>query len=129
PLGSLKRYSEDETSKVAIKSPRIILDYNIHISGVDLVDMLIELYRTAFKRYYMRLFAQILDIAVNNAWLLYRRECYLLRVKPDLPLKDFRFLIADALMRAHKPKRRRPPCRSGPANKIKHHVQPRPTAE
>lgn len=131
PLGSVKRYSKEEKSKVAITSPRIVLEYNAHMGGVDLADMLIELYRTPLKskRYYLRLFAQILDIGVNNAWLLYRRECNLLGVKDDLALKDFRSLVSDALMRAHKPKRGRPSCGDAPSKKIKHHVQPRPSLE
>lgn len=55
--------------------PNIVKHYNAHMGGVDLADMLVALYRTEMKtrRWYMPIFSQIIDICVNNAWLLYRR--------------------------------------------------------
>ncbi|KAF6201611.1 hypothetical protein GE061_004003 [Apolygus lucorum] len=46
-----------------------------HMGCVDLSDMLIALYRTPLRshRWYLALFAQLLDICVDNAWLMYRR--------------------------------------------------------
>ncbi|KAF6201574.1 hypothetical protein GE061_003966 [Apolygus lucorum] len=46
-----------------------------HMGGVDLSDMLIALYRTPLRshRWYLAFFDQLLDICVDNAWLMYRR--------------------------------------------------------
>jgi hypothetical protein len=45
------------------------------MGGVDLLDSLMGLYRITIrsKKWYHRLFFHFLDMAVVNAWLLYRR--------------------------------------------------------
>lgn len=96
------------------------------MGGVDLSDMLIALYRTPLKtrRWYMGIFAHMLDICVNNAWLLYRRHCAQKKLKKTLSLKRFRIEIFVSLSA----KRTVPTDMPGPAeNKIiKKPVVPRP---
>ena len=98
PLGSIKRHiknkrvagsvrestsnsivANDSTRpyKCDVTCPQIVNQYNAHMGGVDLADML---YRTSIRthQWYMGIFSQLLDICVNNAWLLYRRENKLL---------------------------------------------------
>ena len=41
----------------------------------------------------MRLFAYSLDLALCNAWLLYKRDCKALRKMNHLPLKEFRIEV------------------------------------
>lgn len=67
------------------------------MGGVDLADMFVALYRTGLKshKWYMSIFSQLLDISVNNAWLLYRRDCKQNQVK-EKRLKEFRHEIAVA---------------------------------
>lgn len=70
------------------------------MGGVDLVDMLTALYRTKLrmKKFYMRIFGQLIDLAINNAWVLFKRD-YLV-VNGDntkMPLKKFRLLVAEHL--------------------------------
>lgn len=71
PIHKIKRYSKEK--KVDVECPQIVKDYNKHMGGVDLADMLISLYRTPLKtrRWYLGIFAQLIDICVNNGWLLY----------------------------------------------------------
>ena len=47
------------------------------MGGVDLVDMLVALYRAEImtKRWYLILIFHAIDIAKVNAWLMYRRYC------------------------------------------------------
>lgn len=78
------------------------------MGGVDLADMFIALYRTKMKTHklYMALFSQMLDLSVNNAWLLYRR--YSKREKNTMRLKEFRANIAIALACKNRPRVGRP---------------------
>ncbi|KAH9629018.1 hypothetical protein HF086_007503 [Spodoptera exigua] len=77
PVHEIKRWRKEQKQKIGVTCPQLVRHYNQHMGGVDLCDMLIALYRTSFKsrRWYMNIFGQMLDIAVNNAWLLYRRNC------------------------------------------------------
>jgi len=70
-------------------------------SRVDLADMLVSLYRTGIKsyRWYLAIFSQLLDIGVNNAWLLYRRHSqFNNNQQGTLQLKHFRYEIAKSLL-------------------------------
>lgn len=92
--------------------------------------MLVALYRTGLKshKWYMSFLSQMLDISVNNAWLLYRRDCELHKEK-EKRLKEFRHEIAVALTSKDKP---RLGCRPAlensnlPIKKIQQEIAPRP---
>lgn len=45
------------------------------MSGVDLADMFVTHHRNGLKshKWYMSVFSRMLDICVNNSWILYRR--------------------------------------------------------
>lgn len=71
PVEQIQRYCKDVKNESPVQCPQIVRQYNKHMGGVDLADILIPLYRTPFKsrRWYLSIFSQILDISVNNAWL------------------------------------------------------------
>lgn len=98
PLQTVPRYNKILRKKVPVPCPRMIKEYNSKMGGVDLADMLVALYRTELKghRWYLPLFSQILDICVNNAWLLYRRSTNN-KIKL-MPLKEFRYEIYQSLL-------------------------------
>lgn len=79
------------------------------MGGVDLADMMIALYRTPAKshRWYLAIFWQMVDIAVNNAWLLHRRDAAQLDQKHHC-LKDFRLDVAKGLIYPEKQKKGSP---------------------
>ena len=91
PMGTVKRYCKDTKKRDPISCPSVILSYNAHMGGIDKSDMLVSLYKTPMKskRWYLRLFAYCIDVALVNAWLLYRRDCGSLKEK-WMPLKQFR---------------------------------------
>lgn len=101
PVQNVLRYDKIQKSRKPVPCPNMIRHYNSHMGGVDLADMLIALYRTEMRahRWYMPLFSQMLDICVNNAWLVYRRETN--NVKP-LKLKEFRCAISRSLVTAQR---------------------------
>ena len=98
----VKRFDRKKKVYVEITAPDIVLEYNASMGGVDLADMLIELYRTRIntkKRWYLKLIFHCIDISKVNAWLLYRRHCTQLRVpkKKQMSLRSFISHIATAL--------------------------------
>ncbi|KAJ8937836.1 hypothetical protein NQ314_011697 [Rhamnusium bicolor] len=107
PVGKIKRFCKSEAGKMDVTCPQMIKDYNQHMGGVDLADMLVALYRTELRthRWYLTIFSQMLDICVNNSWLLYRRDLDV-KSKP-MPLKEFRKSVATSLLTKN-PKRGRP---------------------
>lgn len=102
PLEKIKRFRKESKGRVDVTCPQIVKHYNRHMGGVDLADMLISLYRTGIKshRWYMNIFSQLLDICINNAWLLRRRHN---KMKHTVPLKDglkkFRYEVYAGLLR------------------------------
>ncbi len=80
------------------------------MGGVDLADMLMELYRidVRSRKYYMRIVYYCIDLCLVNAWLFYRRHCFQKNVKKPMSLLDFRMNVADALMGANKNAEKRP---------------------
>ncbi|KAF9419010.1 hypothetical protein HW555_004337 [Spodoptera exigua] len=103
PVEKIRRYCKDAKCKIDVQCPQIVRQYNKHMGGVDLADMLISLYKTPFKsrRWYLAIFSQMLDICVNNAWLLYRRK-HSGNAKGKIPLKAFRYEIYETLLKANR---------------------------
>jgi len=105
PINTVKRYSKVTKSYVDVPLPKIVEQYNTHMGGVDLADMLVALYRIELKthKWYMAVFSQLLDICVNNAWLLYRQDCHQYKHQKVMRLKEFRINIAIALNERNRP--------------------------
>lgn len=84
------------------------------MEGVDLADMLCELYRINHRsrKYYMRIFFWVLNSAVTNSWLLYRRHSQFLKLseKDSLTLIEFQTKVATGLIYTNTfgPRKRRP---------------------
>lgn len=103
PINTIMRYDKQTHQKQPVSCPHIIKQYNKKMGGVDKADMLIALYRIGMRshKWYMNIFYQLLDIALNNAWLMYRRDCDDCGDKAR-PLKPFRMYIANALLNTDK---------------------------
>ncbi|XP_022823399.1 piggyBac transposable element-derived protein 2-like isoform X2 [Spodoptera litura] len=100
PVTTIDRYDKKEKRRVSVSCPHVVKVYNAHMGGVDIADMLTALYRIRMKtrRWYLSIFAQLLDIALNNSWLLHRRDCMQNGHENKLSLKKFRIQAALALM-------------------------------
>ena len=75
---TVERYDPSQKKKVKIDCPDMVLQYNKSMGGVDLVNMLIAVYRTRVitqKHWYLKLIFHCIDIAKVIAWLLYRGHC------------------------------------------------------
>ena len=93
PEDEARRYDRKEKEFVNIVRPNVVREYNKFMGGVDLSDMLIELYRIdmPLKKWYMRIIFYLIDMSVSNSWLVYRRS------NPEyMPLRDLKLRIAAA---------------------------------
>ena len=101
-----KRWSKKEKKYIQIKRPLIVHEYNIHMGGVDLCDMLLALYRICQRsvKYYMHIFYYCLGISVANGWLLHRRhsEQKGINRKHHLTLLKFKAQVANSLLHSGK---------------------------
>lgn len=108
PSGEVKRYISKEKMHKQIKCPSVVLIYNVHMGGVDLLDSMLGYYRITIrsKKWYLRLFFHMLDLTVVNAWLLFRRK-----KQAKLPLLEFKAAVSEGLCRAGKSCERKRPGR------------------
>lgn len=107
PVGKIQRWDRKTKQRIQVDYPFIVKQYNSFMGGVDLLDAYLAYYRIDIrsKKYYMRLFFHLVDLAVVNSWLLYRRDCESLQV-PQRKQKDllaFKLSIADYLAKYGKP--------------------------
>jgi hypothetical protein len=77
PVSTLRRWDRKKHQYVQVPCPAIVREYNQHMGGVDLFDMLMALYRVDHKstKWYRRIFFWALNVAAVNGWLLYKRHC------------------------------------------------------
>ena len=108
PIEEVKRFDKKGNKIVQISRPDIVGRYNASMGGVDLADQLLSLYRINIrskKYYYNKIIFHMFDMAVVNAWLLYRRDAshMNLRRKDILALAEFKIQIAFGLIKSGKP--------------------------
>lgn len=72
PTSTVKRQA-GTAQKIIVTCPEVVMRYNKYMGGVDLMDQrkaCYEVDRKAKIKYYLRLFFDILDIAMNNSYLM-----------------------------------------------------------
>lgn len=103
PVTTCKRWDGKEKKFIDVPRPAIVSEYNKHMGGVDLADMLMELYKVNHRsnKWYMRLFYWCLGTAVTNSWLLYRKHLKICEPNTKhMPLITFQMEIANELLTA-----------------------------
>ena len=119
---TVDRWSTKENKKIEIECPAMVEEYNAHMGGVDLCDMLLAMYRVRLRscKYYVHIVYYCIGVSITNGWLMYRRYCDQKSIpkKKQLDLLDFQSSIAEALLLANKeiatPKRGRPSTSATP---------------
>lgn len=74
--GTVKRRKAGSAEKIDVSCPLTVIKYNKNMGGVDLMDqrkVCYELDRRSTIKYYLRLFFDLFDIAVNNAYVVYTK--------------------------------------------------------
>ena len=74
PIGSVQRWSKAEGKVVDVPQPHLISKYNKNMGGVDQMNQNIGAHRISIRsrKWWWPLFAYLLDVAMQNAWLTYR---------------------------------------------------------
>ena len=92
PKSTIKRWDKKQRKHVEVECPAIVKEYNEHMGGVDLFDMLMALYKMDHKSrtWYRRIFFWVLNVATVNGWILYRRYAK----QNNVPVKDQLDLVA-----------------------------------
>ncbi|CAG5059299.1 unnamed protein product [Parnassius apollo] len=93
PAETVNRYDKKQKKQISIACPKIVKDYNVHMGGVDLMDSFLGRYKIRIKsrKWYIRLFYHMVDMAVINYWILYKKKY------PNLTLEDYRSELAETL--------------------------------
>ena len=84
--------------------PHLIKIYNENMGGVDLSEMIAALYslKIRCRRWYLRLWYFGIEVALSNAWFLYKRYKAQKNDKDVLSSLEFCLAVADALIHAGK---------------------------
>lgn len=102
PTANVTRRQSGSADRLVVKCPDVIKRYNKYMGGVDLMDqkkVYYEVDRKSKIKYYLRLFFDILDIALNNSYVVYTKLHEEGRVEgPALSTLEFRQLIARSLI-------------------------------
>ena len=67
---------DDRTTGKPIEKPKVILEYNQYMGGVDKLDQMLEPYMSTRKslKWYKKFFLHLLDISVYNSFVLYKQQ-------------------------------------------------------
>ena len=112
PVQDVHRKKKGSSAKQSIKCPYVIQQYNQHMGGVDLMDQKKVTYqfdRRSKYKYYLRLVHDIIDIAINNAGILFNR---LNKDSEQLDQKTYRRIVARCLIGRHTTRKRSVPSSS-----------------
>lgn len=116
PQDVVRRWNRKTKSYVEVQRPQAVIQYNRFMGGVDLSDRMIAHYPHAIKnkKFYLRIIFHFMNIAIINAWLLYRKQ-----KGPTTPLLEFKASIASTLIeiRGSTRKRGRPSFTTMPKKK------------
>lgn len=100
PEDTAHRWNRSENTRIEIPRPNCIKEYNKFMGGVDLLGSFIGRNKIKMKsrKYYMRMFYHIVDVAIVNCWILFKRKNPSLKVT----LSEFRKELAYTLLNVGK---------------------------
>ncbi|KAJ8970406.1 hypothetical protein NQ317_017188, partial [Molorchus minor] len=110
-LHKVTRYDRKQKKNISINCPNVIIQYNKHMGGKDLLDSHIGRYKIPLrsKKWYFENFFHLLDVSLINAWLLHNK-IQVQNEKENMVEKnlwEFRLEVAECL------------CNMGPRNEKK----------
>lgn len=78
PLSQATRFDKTKKEKISITCPFVVQEYNKHMGGVDLMDSFLGRNHITLrsKKWYLRIFFHLFDLAVINSWIIYKKKCW-----------------------------------------------------
>ena len=94
---------QERKNELFVDCPSAVVTYNKSMGGIDLLDRFLSYYRIPVrsKKWYHRLIWQFLDLAVVQAWILYRNDVGVDR-NTTMQLKEFKTSIVESLLQQRK---------------------------
>ncbi|XP_037826738.1 piggyBac transposable element-derived protein 3-like [Lucilia sericata] len=100
---TIERYNKKKKEMESIQCPNIVHEYNKYMGGVDLLDSSLgrSHIRIKSRKWTSRLFYHMCDIAIINAWILYKRHhVETNNVEPQKVLHEFVSEVAHCLTKS-----------------------------
>ena len=100
PSATAVQCNKQERKYVQIKQPKVIKQYNKHMSGVDLADNMVANYRIGIrgKKWWWLIFSNYVDVSIVNTWKLWR----VVHPTESMSLLKFRREVSVTYLRASK---------------------------
>jgi len=102
PQDSCRRWSKKDKQYIQVSRPSIIKEYNCKMGGVDLCDRMLSYYKMHIrsKKWTVRTMMHFVDLALVNAWFLYRQDMVArdARAKDIMQYLMFRMDVAETFM-------------------------------
>ena len=76
PTSDVKRRKKGSRQKETFKCPAVVKQYNEYMGGVDIMDQKKVTYQFDHRsniKYYLRVVSDLIDIAVNNAFVIFSK--------------------------------------------------------
>ena len=104
PLQKARRFSSQQKQRIEIDQPKVVQLYNYGMGGVDRLDQNIACYMIQHrsKKRYWPIFRFCVDLAVQNAFQLYRMQERIAGIKSH-DLLSFRREIVQVYMQSFSP--------------------------
>ena len=139
PITSAKRWSAAKKQEITICQPNLISKYNYGMGGTDRMDQNVNQYRIWIrsKKWWWPLFSFLPDVAIQNAWQIYRKSPA--AEQQPLNLLQFRRAVVQSYVMQYRsrPDLGRPVGRSRPLDErlptdvrydgLHHYIDPIPT--
>ena len=93
---SVELRQKETSARLKVPYPAIIKWYNSHINGVNIHDQLktsYEIDRKTRSQYYLRIFSDLLDSAVLNTHVIYKKK-----INAKVNLLNFKIILAESLI-------------------------------
>ena len=125
-VSTVTRRVKGQSAKIPVPCPEIIRDHNYGMSGVALFDQKTAAYKldrkSSGRRYYLRLFFDLMDISVVNLHAIYKAL-----YPKGMELLDFKTVLAQSLIGTYNSRSRNTPVthvsrREGPPASVPLHL-------
>lgn len=108
PMDTCSRYNKKEKTRIQVKRPAIVKEYNGNMGGVDLADRMMSYcpMRARTKKWTIRTILHLLDVSVANSWLQLRQDqwCHGVPRKKIPQMRKYKLSLGEMLIYSNEEK-------------------------